>query len=279
MAILLLDVYDDPATRFVGDIDILLPRDLLEAGANRLVERGYRRLPDHAAHAHDPVKLAHPMQPGMIELHQAPVSLAIETIVPARDMLARAVPIEWLPGARVPCPDDLVTHNVAHAMLHHLYFRLAELPLRDAYDLVCVGERFTDSIDWFDVTGRLATGPWGADVFAFYTGAAASIFPEARLPPRRFSPRAAKVLRRWRGRRGRPPRRSEWARARLLEAAEDHCWRLRHVPREWSRLAIRLLAMHRYPSYVRRLICVARSHPQPPSPGRRRTAATWTEAS
>jgi hypothetical protein len=270
-ALLLLGHYPDAGARFIGDIDLLVAEDRTEAAARALAALGYQRLPDGAAHVHDRIRLVHPGRPAMIELHQCAIQLAMEPLMPTRPVLARAVAAGG-GAALVPGLVDLVVHNVAHAMIQHGFFRQAEVPLRDAYDLVLLADH-SRALDWPAVSRRLAIGPWGPDILAFYAGATNAVFPGARLPAPDPSPRAARALRRWRARRGRPPSPAAVVLGNLAEFSEDRLWRLRTLPGEPRRMLGRIFTPRRYPFYVAALVEICRDG-WPPSEGRIRTTGT-----
>ncbi len=275
MAVLLLDLHRDPATRFIGDIDILVARDRIDAAVAALRRHGYRQESTaRPEHVHDMVKLTHTCRPARIELHQAPLALALQAIVPAAELLRRALPIDTPSGGRalVPCPTDLALHNVAHAMLHHHFYRMAELPLRDALDLVTLAARHGDQVDWDAVRAHLAIGPGGAGVLAFTTAAAATIFPGVPLPSLPLTTGARWALRRWRWRQGRPPGPLLQGLVHMLEHSRDVGWRLRHAPDERRRLLHRALAPRTYGHSLRTVLTVARQGPAPGAPGRTRTS-------
>jgi hypothetical protein len=259
-ALLLLGLYPDPSARLIGDIDLLVPVDRLDDAAAALRGLGYADLEAGPAHAHDPQSLAHPERPAMVELHRSPVPLPLEPLLPSLELQARAVPLPGLGAARAraPCPTHLALHNLLHAMLQHRCWRLANLPMRDALDLVLLDRRFGAAIDWETLAGRAAGAPGGRDALAFYTGAARAVFPAAGLP--RFEPgwRARLALRRWRGRHGRPPGRLMFEAVRLAAFAEDLAWRLRHLPSERRRLGALALAPRRWPGYIRHRLAMAR---------------------
>jgi hypothetical protein len=263
LAHLLIGIYPDPAARFVGDMDLLLSPEQVEPAAAELARIGYRRLPTAAWQSHDDVRLLHPERPAMIELHRSSLELPLAAIMPTDAVIKRSATLPGVPNAAVPCPEDLVVHNTAHAMVQHRFFRLAELPLRDAWDLVLLAERFR--LDWPAVERRLAIGPGGPHPFGFYVRAAAATMPGARLPA---SAQGTSALRRWRRRRGRPPGAWRQACIHLVDYAEDRAWRWCHLPGERRHLASELLSPHAYRRLARSIAGIAQDGPPPPSPGR-----------
>lgn len=259
-ALLARGLHADPATRLVGDIDLLVPVRRVGDAAAALASAGYRRLPDRVEHAHDPVRLLRSDRPGVIELHQAPVAFTLAPALPAEALLARAV--EARPGLRVPCAEDLVVHAVIHALLQDHGFRLAQLRLADALDLVRLAERDADTLDWDTVAARLDRLPDGRDALAFALHAAGDSLA-APLPRPVPSARAARQIDAWCRRAGAPA--GAWARgaAFLGVYARDLLWRLRNVPGQRRRLLARVAA----PAAVLRNLAAIAADGPPATPG------------
>lgn len=222
-ALLLLGLHDDPAARFLGDVDVLIAPDEIAAAAAALAAIGYRRAPDGPVFAHDRVKLAHPQRPGQVELHHPAVPWHLAAALPPEEMSARAVAVPGLPEAAVPCRTDLVLHNVLHAMLHDWSFAMADLPMRDALDLALLAR--AGGVEWTEVTERIARAPQGGQALAFCLAAAGEAFAWAPLPDMATAGGAARTLRAWRDRRGQPTGR---IRRRLANVAE-HSGRARRA--------------------------------------------------
>ncbi len=256
-AALLSRLYPDPAARFVGDIDLLVPADRLEDAAAALAATGYRRLPDRADHAHDPLRLVRDDRPGLVELHRAPVAFALAAALSAAEVMARAVHAAALPDARIPCPEDRAVHAIAHAMLQDHGLRRADLPLRDALDLRFLAERHAGSIDWPTVASRLSRVPDGSDAVAFCLLAVREAFAVPALPAPVAGPFARRSLAAWRQRRGRPASGFARGTAFLGAYARDCLWRLRHVPSERRHLLRRAFSPAGYPAFVRSLAGIA----------------------
>lgn len=222
-ALLLLGLHDDPASRFIGDIDILVPPEEIEAAAAALERLGFLRKPAGPEHVHDRVKLAHPGRPAQVELHHPAVPGHLAGPLPPMPMRVSAVPVG---GAAVPSASDLVIHNLLHAMLHDWNLALAELPLRDGLDLALVAQ--TGAVDWDDVARRMTLAPHGAAALGFAVAACREAFPWAvELPDLPLTGEAGRALRAWRDRRG---RRTGRVRRRLANVAE-------HSGRAWRGLA------------------------------------------
>lgn len=221
-ALLLLGIHADPASRFIGDIDILVAPAETDAAADAIEALGFRRKPAGPAHAHDRVKLAHPCRPAQVELHHPAVPGHLAGPLRPDEMRARAVPVAALAGAAVPSATDLVIHNVIHAMLHDRNLATAELPLRDALDLALVARG--GAVDWDEVVSRMPLAPQGTAALGFMLAASREVFPWAGLPEVPVPGAAARALSAWRDRRGRPTGR---VRRRLANVAEHsgRAWR------------------------------------------------------
>jgi len=139
------------------DLDLLVPRDRLEAAVAALVAEGYRG--DHRAHVatdyHYPALL--PDGPGLsVELH---VDLGWRRTAPLAGLADRTRPAA-LPGLAVPAPDDRLTHLVHHAQIADGGHAARVASLRAA-------------LDWRRLTQDAGAGP----------AAARARFAEAGLAP------------------------------------------------------------------------------------------------
>jgi hypothetical protein len=255
--LLLLRLHDDPGTRLVGDIDVLVRPEEVEGTAQALIRAGYVRLPDRVAYAHDPIRLARSGRPGLIDLHQAPLAFAILPVLPTEEVMARAVATET--GELVPCAADIAAHSIAHAMLQNHCLRLSDLPLRDALDLARIARKWEDSIDWQSVEARLAHAPDGRAAFAFAVGATRAALRETALPEGGAD--ATSRITRWRARAGRPPSRATAARVFMSAYVRDCAWRLRNLPGERQRMVRRVMSPRHYPDLLRGLLTTAMAGP------------------
>lgn len=279
LAILLLNLAPDLGARLVGDIDLLVTGDRFDAAAQALRAIGYRDLAPPNPDVHDRGKLMRPDRPAMIELHQFPVPINLEHLIPTRELLdgaqllASAAPAR----ARAPRPEHLVLHNVIHAMLHHRGFALAEVSLRDALDLALLFRSFGPDLDRSAAMQRLAAHPETAAATEFYFGVCNVLLPDAGLPAPTPGPAALSALRRW-GRRGgsAAPRRARVL-LRLREFVQDVSWRLRHVPEQRRRFLAILLTPRRYGERLGHLVDALR-YGVIPHPRRRHVGAEPPQA-
>jgi hypothetical protein len=257
MALELLGVFPDPGTRFMRDIDLLVPEEDLEGAGAALAELGYRPGKIEEG-AHDELRMLHPERPSMVEIHRAPLPVMLGRVLSAERVLSRRVPIAGFGSgaAFAPHPTDLVIHNAAHAMLHDRLYVRGELPLKDAYDLALASGRYRGVIDWDEARAQLSASATGGAVMAFYGTRTRALFGADAVPVFRQSPEAVLTYLRWRRRGGRPadvssprsPRRN------LAELA----WRFLVVPNTRSRINRAIFRPHMYQAYWRKLRRIAR---------------------
>jgi hypothetical protein len=156
LAYLKLGVYHNPATRYLGDIDLLVSEAHLQPAVDILVRNGFE--PDRTdqfgefRHHHPPMR-----RPGsvFIEIHRSLCLGKCGSLLPPREVIARSLPCD-LDGVRirVPCPEDLFTHLVVHSQIQHPYNERIWPPLRAMYDLGQVLRHFRTLIDWNCVQRR-----------------------------------------------------------------------------------------------------------------------------
>lgn len=257
MALELLDVFPDAGTRFMRDIDLLVPEADLEGAGAALAALGYQPMEVEEG-AHDEFRMMHPERPSMVEIHRSPLPDSLGQVLSAERMLSRRVPIAGFAGgaAFAPHPTDLVIHNAAHAMLHDRLYVRGELPLKDAYDLALMSERYRGVIDWDEARGQLAGSPAGGGVMAFYGNRTRSLFGADALPAFPQSPEAVLTFLRWWRRAGRPADVTS-PRSRRRNVAEL-AWRFLVVPNTRSRINRALVRPHMYQAYWRKLRRIAR---------------------
>jgi hypothetical protein len=202
--------------------------------------------------------MVHPERPIMVEIHRAPLPGPLDRILPAERVLSRAVPVATIDSgpALAPHPTDLVIHNAAHAMLHDRLYVRGELPLKDAYDLALMSERYRGVVDWDEARAQLAASAPGGAVMAFYGNRTRALFGADAVPVFRQSPEAVLTFLRWWRRNGRPadvtsPRSHG---RNLVELA----WRILVVPHTRNRINRAIARPHMYQAYWRKLCRIAR---------------------
>lgn len=155
LAYLLAGAYDDPADRYLADIDILVPQAHVRTAVKALERIGYQRdeddLIDGFRH-HETVYRAGSLP---VELHHS-IGLGVcNKLLPASEIVAASSLIEWRGvQLRLPSPDHLVTHLIAHSQLVHPYRERIWPPLRALVDLSVLQQRFAASLDWSFIEHR-----------------------------------------------------------------------------------------------------------------------------
>ncbi len=169
VAYLLAGVYDDPAERFLSDLDLLIPESQFPSALAALSDAGYNPLyceidpiVDLRHHAPPMVRQGH--MP--VELHRS-IGLGLPSrILPSSEIIASSQ-LFTVPGhpnlrVRLPSPEHLVIHLIVHSQIWHDYSGRIWPPLRALDDLVHLARHFPN-IDWpsienhFRSCGQLAT--------------------------------------------------------------------------------------------------------------------------
>jgi len=155
-------VYPDLGTRYLFDLDLLVPEADAGRAFERLVENGYfYDKTDHFG------QFRHHCPP----LHRASVQIELHhklglgpclSILPATSVIEKATQVEF-DGLRVhiPSPTHLVTHLVMHSQIQHSYDERIWPPLRGVLDLFRLRCHFGSSIDWAEVEYRFRLGGQG----------------------------------------------------------------------------------------------------------------------
>lgn len=122
--------------RFVGDLDIMVPRERIDAVERTLIERGWGAadLDDYDQNfyrvwSHEIPPLQHPERETPIDIHHSIAQLTSRVHPDAAQLLAAAVPLGD-PRLRVLEPADMVLHSCVHLINDEV-----GMPLRDLFDL------------------------------------------------------------------------------------------------------------------------------------------------
>jgi hypothetical protein len=149
-AYLAANIYVDPASRYIGDIDLLIPEDELPDAVAALEENGYFRdqRDPFGEYRHHYPPLARTGRPP-IELHR---SLGLENcarLLPAREAIAESkLHVSGRASVRIPHPEHLATHLIMHSQLQHSYTERIWPPLRALWDLAALRARYGSALNW-----------------------------------------------------------------------------------------------------------------------------------
>jgi hypothetical protein len=157
LAYLIAGIYP-PATRYLQDLDFLIPELDLDRAAQRLLQDGFIRDDSDALCVirHHYPTLRKPSGPN-VELHHR-VGLGIcDRLLAAAQLLAdsRAITLD---GATflLPSPTSLVIHLILHSQLAHPYAERIFPPLRALCDLKTLQAHYGPQINWPHVAETFA---------------------------------------------------------------------------------------------------------------------------
>ena len=124
------------AGRFVGDVDLMVPRERIDEIERTLIAHGWvgAELDDYDQHyyrewTHEIPPLQHPERETPVDIHHTIAALTSRVHPDATAILAASVVLAD-PRLRVMAPADLVLHSALH-----LFNDEVSLPLRDLFDL------------------------------------------------------------------------------------------------------------------------------------------------
>jgi hypothetical protein len=152
-------LYDDPAERFLSDVDLLIAPEHAQASADALRALGYTDLcPDSGIpwitprRHHLPPLLSR--QGFSVELHTALVQRKFEPMLPTAEVWQRASEERWR-GRTIHFlhPTDRVVHNIVHSQLHDLS-STGVVELRQLRELSFLIARYSQKMDWSEVERR-----------------------------------------------------------------------------------------------------------------------------
>jgi hypothetical protein len=150
-------IYTRPGARYLGDVDLLIPESQLSTAVEMLMRHGFELdcgdPMGRFRHHHPPLRRAGSVS---FELHHS-IGMGIsKLLLPASDVLAqsRSLRLPHGPRVRVPSPDHLMTHLIAHSQIQHPYNERIWPPLRAMYDLVLVQRKFGGELNWAGIQRR-----------------------------------------------------------------------------------------------------------------------------
>ena len=156
VAYLATGIYPDPAARYIGDIDLLVPESQIPAAVEALTSNQYQRDTNDPfgpfRHHHPPL---HRVGRAQIELHHSLGLGKRAQLLPAEQVIAQSLPCD-LDGVsvRIPCPEHLATHLILHSQILHSYTERIWPPYRAMCDFVSLDRRYGAGLKWSDVQAR-----------------------------------------------------------------------------------------------------------------------------
>lgn len=159
-------VYENPASREMSDIDLLVRAADLGQAAGVLQRLGYQA--EKPFKIEDALSVSHHLPPfikpgkGVVELHWNIISLVGNDPVDADGLWQRSIyfnrngaPISGL------CPEDLLLHICGHASYHHKF----EVGLRACVDVLEITNHYNNSFDWNQFVQRTFDWHWDRGVY------------------------------------------------------------------------------------------------------------------
>jgi hypothetical protein len=158
---LLSGVYPNLSTRFLVDLDILLPADTFSTAIKLLKQHGYscngiHPVEEVIGNEYPPLWKAGSVE---VDLHRDLGLGACKRILSTSEVL-RDSTVHEFEGVRVriPSPEHLVVHHIIHSQIHDYYPERIRPSLRTMYDMVLLQRRFSNQIDWPAIDNRFRCG-------------------------------------------------------------------------------------------------------------------------
>lgn len=170
VAHLLAGLYADSGVRVIGDIDLLVPSDRLEAAVGALARLGYRQADldfCFAGHHHHP-PLVRRGDAASVELHTEPVPQRFADILSAERVMRDACQA-MVDGCvmRLPSLRDQIVHHIVHAQLAHRDYWSGRVSLRYLSDLAGLMTSDPGAIDWGEIQSTFARAGHGSACGAY----------------------------------------------------------------------------------------------------------------
>jgi hypothetical protein len=164
-ALIVEELYADPALRLQGDADVLIPKERAADALAALTRAGFATkdsdvvLPDE--HHHLP--MLHDSRSGLgVELHTDVISSAPDAAI-ATAWFGERARLVIFRDQRVRLPEP--TRNIGHVIFHsHLYHALGvrnQIHLRHLLDVAMIRARYESDIDWAELDRRFVAAHYG----------------------------------------------------------------------------------------------------------------------
>lgn len=146
--------YDDPGSRVMLDLDILVPRDAAQTCWDRLCTLGYLPIAcarDFSKH-HHLAPLYRPGAYGTIEVHRDALPAECERLLPTERIWNRSTPVnEYGIYMRVPDLSSQVSLNIIHSAVAHGGYDLPTRSMRSLHELALTADRQNAHIAWTEI--------------------------------------------------------------------------------------------------------------------------------
>ena len=160
-ATLFFNIHDDPGSRIMLDLDLLVPEPLTSSCWHTFRDLGYQPSncggdSNNAGGAEIDYDHHHHLQPlhrsgdyAAVEIHRAPLPPSRVHLLPSEQLFRNATLIE-ADGAKflIPAPTDAVMHAFVHVLLVDRLHERRVIPLRLLHESIGMECRFGDRVDW-----------------------------------------------------------------------------------------------------------------------------------
>lgn len=166
-ASLFVETFDDPGSRVMTDLDILVPPHAAEDCWSTLLNSGYYPMADHPQYhvdyrdSHHHLRpLFHPSGHGRIEIHRDALPNGAARILPTSILREHCEPVPNSLGIRmsVPSPTHRILHNLLHSALVNKAYARGRIPLRSLHELAMMQAAYRDRIDWVTIRHLMRQG-------------------------------------------------------------------------------------------------------------------------
>lgn len=151
-------LYDDPADRFLSDIDVLVASEHVEDAEQRLASMGYHARPSpvparwtrpRPTISHQLPIMIHAASGVGVEIHRSAFKGELDPLLPGASIIARAQAVSWKGRTvLIPCATDRLIHNIGHDQLHHHRSDDGDCELRQLRELALIASRRGADVDW-----------------------------------------------------------------------------------------------------------------------------------
>lgn len=150
------------STRYMADIDILVPQDKLDSCLETLVENGYILDVTESSIATEDFHHAPPAirkgGPCYIELHRSPLVNSFKSILSAEQAInsATELPLTTELLVQQMHPTHQIIHTIAHSELQDQGYAEAHIDLRQLLNFYLIAKTFAEQICWASVEQKFA---------------------------------------------------------------------------------------------------------------------------
>ncbi len=149
-----------PGSRFMGDLDILVPKDKVEQSRAILIDLGYQEIPNKGMKKDEqPTDERHhqlpryyiPGTPIVVEIHfKISYALVGRMITPKAAWQGRVPTKLEGEATSVLSPEHKLLLNTAHAMIPHREYLRGHISLIQLSEFALLAQRYSDSVNWIN---------------------------------------------------------------------------------------------------------------------------------